>query len=233
MRIHCLQHASYEKPGTIMEWSEINGHSISYSHMYQGENDFPDMGLFDVLLIMGGAMNVDEEERLPWLRAEKEFILQAIKAGKKCIGICLGAQLIATALSERVYQNEEKEIGIYPVNFTDAALKHELFRHLKNPYPVLHWHGDTFDLPDAAVLIASSEVCRNQAYMVGNRILAFQFHFEMHAQLLEEFIDNDGFELEEKGRYIQSADEIRKNAEQLERNKNDLFIIMDNFLHES
>jgi len=229
MRIHCFQHASYEKPGTIKEWADINGHSISYTLLFQDDHTFPGQEDFDVLLVMGGAMNVDEEDRFPWLINEKDFILQTIKTGKKCIGICLGAQLISNALSERVYSNEEKEIGIFPVSFTGHALELEFFRHLSNPYHVLHWHGDTFDLPDSAILIASTEVCRNQAYLVGKSILCFQFHFEMNPELLEAFIINDGYELEEKGRYIQSEEEIRKNAGLLNKNREDLFIILDKF----
>jgi GMP synthase-like glutamine amidotransferase len=230
MRIHCFQHVSFENPGSIKEWAEGNGHVMDYTLFFQGDHVFPEMDDFDILLVMGGFMNVDEEEQFPWLKTEKAFILQAIKKGKKCIGICLGSQLISNALSERVYPNAEKEIGFFPVVFTERALSHPFFNHFTNPYTVFHWHGDTFDLPDSAVLIASTEECRNQAYIIGNSILCFQFHIEMDQQLIEELLFQDAHELEEEGRFIQKADMIRMNFQVLEQNRKDLFLLLDKFM---
>jgi GMP synthase-like glutamine amidotransferase len=230
MHIHCFQHVSFENPGSIKEWAEINGHVISYTFFYQADHVLPEINDFDVLLVMGGPLNVDEEDIYPWLKTEKAFIEQVIKIGKKCIGICLGAQLISRALGENVYPNPEKEIGFFPVSFTENAISNPFFSHFINPYPVMHWHGDTFDLPSSAILIASSKVCPNQAYIIGSSILCIQFHPEMNQQIMDDLLFHEGQELEEGGEYIQDADKIRSQYSILERNRKDLFLLLDKFL---
>jgi GMP synthase-like glutamine amidotransferase len=229
MKIHCLQHVAYENPGTILEWAALNKHSITYTHFFKKKYFLPTPADFDMLLIMGGYMNVDEEEKFRWLKDEKELIRKSVDAGKKVIGICLGSQLIASALGSKVYKGKEKEIGFFPIHFTQGALSHPLFEHFKNPYTVFHWHGDTFDLPASATLIASTDVCRNQAFLVGKNVLALQFHFEMNEDTVEGMILHDGNELNEKGSFIATADEIFSNYPCLEQNKKDLFEMLNKY----
>jgi len=233
MRIHCFQHVPYEPPGTIAEWALINNHAVTYTYFFEEIFSLPALTDFDLLLIMGGFMNVDEENLFPWLSAEKIFIKNAIDADKKIIGICLGAQLVAASLGYKVYKGKEKEIGFFPITFSNEALRNPLFNHFSQPYTLFHWHGDSFNLPEEAVVLASTTVCKHQAYLIHSKILGLQFHLEMNEQTLEQMLLHDGNELEEKGTYIQSAVEIRSGYTYLEQNRKDIFVLLDKFLHSS
>lgn len=230
MNIHCFQHVSFETPGTILEWAERKGHSISYTCFFEENHSLPTLDGVDALLIMGGYMNVDEEEKFSWLAREKLFIHEVFDSGKKIIGICLGAQLIAASLGAKVYKGKEKEIGFFPLTFTRKALGHPLFNHFKNPYPVFHWHGDTFDLPDWAIRIATTSACENQAFLIGRNVLGMQFHPEMNESIIEELMLHDAAELKEAGTFIQDSTEIRNRYNHLRQNKEDLFLLLDKFL---
>ena len=230
MHIHCFQHAPFETPGTILEWAKQNKHLISFTYFFQENFSMPALEEIDALLIMGGSMNVDEEEQFLWLKAEKQFIKQAIDAGKKVLGICLGSQLIAAALGARVYKGNQNEIGFFPINFTNEALLHPLFNHFTNPYTLFHWHGDTFDLPVGAQLIASTEVCKHQAYLIGNHVVGLQFHLEMNEIVIEEMLLHDGNELTAQGTYIQSTETIGEHYANLLYNKQDMFTLLNKFL---
>jgi GMP synthase-like glutamine amidotransferase len=233
MRIHCFQHVEFENPGTIADWVEINHHSISYTYFFTKNYSLPLLSDIDALLVMGGNMNADEKEKFPWLTEEKKFIKQAVDAGKKVIGICLGSQLVAAALSKRVYAGAEKEIGFFPVTFTDEALAHPLFNHFDNTYTVFHWHGDTFDLPATAQLIASTTACSHQAFLIGSTVIGLQFHFEMNEKVIADMLLHDGHELEEKGNYILSATKIKEQIHYLIQNRKDMFLLLDKFFASS
>jgi GMP synthase-like glutamine amidotransferase len=229
MIIHCLQHVPYETPGSIALWAAAGGHAITCTHLYEKDIQLPGLHEFDMLLVMGGYMNVDEEEGFPWLAAEKALIRLAVENGKKVLGICLGSQLIVSALGGRVYANAVKEIGFYPVQFTGEALQHPFFSHFQNPYPVFHWHGDTFDLPGSGLLLASTPACHHQAYIIDNRVLGLQFHFEMTEPVIEAMLRHDGHELDETGPYIQTAQVIRQGYGHLQQNRQDMFTLLDKF----
>lgn len=230
MKIHCLQHVAFENLGTLLEWAEINHHTLSYTYFFDENYSMPVLSEIDALIVLGGYMNVNDEETFHWLVEEKQFIKQAIETEKKVIGICLGSQLITSALGKNVYKNTIKEIGFFPITFADDALKHSLFNHFTNPYTVFHWHGDTFDLPDNAKLIASTMGCKNQAYLIGNNVLGLQFHLEMNEILIEDMLANDANELKENGIYIQRIEEIKTNYHYLLQNKKDIFLLLDIFL---
>jgi GMP synthase-like glutamine amidotransferase len=178
MHIHCLQHVSFENPGTILEWITENNHTISYTCFFEDNPILPNIDSFDALLILGGYMNVNEEEKFSWLKPEKAFIKQVTESKKKIFGICLGSQLLANVLGAKVVKGSQKEIGFFPIEFSKK--ESSLFNHFEKETTVFHWHGDTFEIPENATLIASSEAFKNQGFMVRNQILAFQFHIEIN-----------------------------------------------------
>jgi GMP synthase-like glutamine amidotransferase len=212
MRVHSLQHVEFEDLANIEPWLREKGHSVTKTHLWNHES-LPPLDPLDWLILMGGPMNIDEDEKYEWLVQEKEFIRAAIARGKLVLGVCLGAQLIADALGGRVYKNGHKEIGWHVVNRTAAAKKSKVLRVLPGQFIAFHWHGDTFDLPPACQLIASSDGCLNQAFEFDHgRVIGLQFHLESTADSIRGLIRNCAGDLTE-GRYVQPADEILANLE--------------------
>ena len=117
MRLHYIQHVPFETPGSILDWAADNGVTLSSTRVHDGDS-FPSPGKFDMLVVMGGPMSVDDESDYEWLRDEKSFIRETIHAGKALVGICLGAQLVASVLGSTISRNKYKEIGWYPVRTT-------------------------------------------------------------------------------------------------------------------
>ncbi|MGZ5278538.1 MAG: type 1 glutamine amidotransferase [Pseudobdellovibrionaceae bacterium] len=170
MKTLILRHTISTPPGTTIDW--LQSKKIPYEVlMVKDIEQWPQVEAFDCLIVCGGGMNVDQEDIYPWLKAEKKFIADAIKAGKKIVGLCLGAQLLAEVLGAKVYRHTHWEVGWHPVHLQAGG---ELM--------VFEWHAYTFDLPAGAERTASSAQCRNQAYKVGSQILAYQFHPEANKE---------------------------------------------------
>ena len=177
MRIHRLQHAPFEGLGSIEDWAKEQRHRFTATRLFAGQC-LPALATFDWLIVMGGPMSVHDENEHPWLRREKRFLGETIRAGKVVLGVCLGAQLIAAALGARVCRNRYKEIGWFPVELTAAGQGTAIFEGFGAKTVVFHWHGDTFDLPRGAIHVARSRACENQAFMLGDRVVGLQFHLE-------------------------------------------------------
>lgn len=186
MRIHYLSHVPFEKLGTMEPWLRQRSGEVSATRFYQGE-PLPEPEQLDTLIVMGGPMGADDEARYPWMAAEKRFIERCLEQDKKVLGVCLGAQLIARVLGAPVTRNQEAEIGWFPVQSTDAGQGDPIGALFEEGGPVLHWHGDTFAIPQGAVHLARSWGCENQAFRYGEQVLALQFHLELgmdHARAL-------------------------------------------------
>ena len=209
MKLHYLQHVPFEDLANIEIWARERGHSISNTQLFNDE-PLPEMDDFDWLIIMGGPMNIYEEQKYPWLTGEKKFIENAIDGGKIVLGICLGAQLIADVLGGTVYRDEYKEIGWFPVSLTQAAKKSPVFKNLPDKFAAFHWHGDTFNLPPECVKMAESGGCSNQAFEYDKRVIGLQFHLESSVDSIRRLIQNCGDEIVE-GKYIQNSEEMLSN----------------------
>ena len=179
------------------------------------------MDCFDWLIVMGGPMNIYQEKEYPWLVKEKQFIDEAIKAGKIILGICLGAQLIADVLGGKVSKNDYKEIGWFPVTKTVEGEKSRFFKVLPDRFMAFHWHGDTFDLPPGALRLAESQCCKNQAFEYNGKVFGFQFHLESSEASIKRLIDNCREELTE-GVYIQTENEILAETSYLKEIKQNM-----------
>lgn len=175
MRAHSLQHVPFEGLGSIGPWLDAAGYRQTTTKLYQS-SELPDPHDVDLLIVMGGPMSVNDEHELPWLQKEKQFIRQCIDADKAVLGICLGAQLIASAMGSLVYKNRQKEIGWFPVE--GVAGPDTGYFAFPPTAKVFHWHGETFDLPPGGQLLAKSAACTNQAFQLGRFVIGLQFHLE-------------------------------------------------------
>ena len=232
MRIHYLQHVSFEGPGIIADYARSNGHTLTATRLFDGES-LPDVNEVDLLVVMGGPMNIYEEDKYPWLAGEKQFIRYAIDAGKAVLGICLGAQLIADVLGSRVFPGNFKEIGWFPISLTHEARQTDILIHFPENFSVFHWHGDTFAIPQGAVHLARSEGCQNQAFIYNERVLALQFHLESTPESIGALIENCADEIV-GGEYIQSAEEmLSPPIGHFCRINDSMFNILDHLLYKS
>lgn len=187
MRVHCLQHVPFEGPAKIQDWSAKAGHCLTTTRLFAGES-LPQIDRFDMLVVMGGPMGANDDARHKWMKGEKLVIELAIERGKKVLGVCLGAQLIAAVAGAKVYANREKEIGWFPIELDPPNVRHTPLKVLPQRTTVFHWHGDTFDLPKGALHLARSRACENQAFSIGDRVLGLQFHIEMGLSQIETLI---------------------------------------------
>jgi GMP synthase-like glutamine amidotransferase len=205
MKVGVLQHVPFEGLGSIESWLAARGAKIHYTRFFDSPL-LPDIADLDLIIALGGPMSVNDEADLPWLKEEKRFISGAIISGKPLLGICLGAQLIASALGARVYPGRHKEIGWFDIERTSN--NPDLFQFPKT-VTVFHWHGETFDLPPGASRLARSAGCENQAFQIGPRVMGLQFHLETTPESAESIVGHCRAELI-GGIFIQSEDELRR-----------------------
>jgi len=186
LRVHWLQHHAAEDLGCIAPWLVQRGARLSRTAFFAAE-PLPRVDDFDWLIVMGGPMNVDEHARFPWLVAEKALICEALQAGRRVLGICLGAQLLATQLGAAVRPQGHAEIGWFPVHLSPAASAHPWLQGISDSLVPLHWHGDTFDLPPGTLPLGSSAACAQQGFILGHQAIGLQFHPEITAANLRQW----------------------------------------------
>jgi GMP synthase-like glutamine amidotransferase len=202
MNVHILQHVAFEGIGSIDTWLNRRNANVSYTRFYESA-DLPGLSTIDLVIIMGGPMSVNDELKFPWLVEEKRFLREAIRAEIPMLGICLGAQLLASALGAEIYKNSQKEIGWFDI----TRVPNNGFQ-FPDTIKVFHWHGETFNLPQGAVQLARSVACEQQAFQYGKKIVGLQFHLETTKETIDSMIINCNRELV-SGNFIQSESIIK------------------------
>jgi GMP synthase (glutamine-hydrolysing) len=188
MDVLVLQHIACEPPGAFEDVLVAAGADIHRVELDEGDS-LPPWQDFVAIVAMGGPMSVNDDAELPWLTAEKQAIAAAVRAGVPYWGSCLGVQLLAAALGARVYPGSQPEVGVLPVALTDEGQADPVFAGLPPEFLTLQWHGDTFDVPEGGVLLASSPAFPNQAFRVGRAAYGVQFHVEVTDQMAREWAE--------------------------------------------
>lgn len=187
MRTLVLQHIACEPPGVFEDVLHERGAKLHRVELDEGE-PLPDWREFDAIVAMGGPMSANDDADLPWLAEEKRLIADAVRAGTPFWGVCLGVQLLAASLGARVYAGPEPEVGLLPVSITADARTDPVFDEAPHELVTLQWHGDTFDLPEGGVRLASSPAYPNQAFRF-ERAYGVQFHLEISPEMAREWAE--------------------------------------------
>jgi GMP synthase (glutamine-hydrolysing) len=188
MNVLIIKHIDIEGPGLIEYCLKQEKIPYQIVNLEAGPR-LPKINDLSHIVILGGPMNVYEEDRYPFLRDEDLFIKEAIQRGKKILGICLGAQLMAKALGAKVFKAPMKEVGWYNVSLTRVASHDPLFSNLPKTFSVFQWHEDTFEVPKAGKLIATSTSVIHQAFRYGENVYGLQFHLEVTEGMIQEWME--------------------------------------------
>lgn len=194
-----LQHVPFEGPARLAPLLLEHGYEIEVRRLDLGTEVPLRLASSDLLVVMGGPMSVGDLDSpaYPFLRREIELLRRVIEDDGPVLGVCLGAQLIAAAAGAAVYPlvgadgQKLYEVGWAPVRFLRSSSSGSILKGVPDEAPVLHWHGDTFDLPRGARRLASSEICENQAFQLGSRSFGLQFHVEVDVAQVATFLEED------------------------------------------
>jgi len=189
VRVLAFRHVPFEDAGHIRAVLEARGIAVEGVDLYREGAVAPDPWSADGLIFMGGPMSANDD--LPYLKRELQIIAEAVARDQPVLGVCLGSQLLARALGARVYRNPVKEIGWYEIELTDRAAEDPLFGGLPKRQTVFQWHGETFDLPRGAELLATADACRHQAFRAGRASYGVQFHAEVTTPMIEDWCRQD------------------------------------------
>jgi GMP synthase-like glutamine amidotransferase len=182
-----VKHIDIEGPGTLGDFLKEQGEPFTIVELGAGEPLPADPRAFKAVVVLGGPMNVDEENKYTFLKPENDFIQKVLKTHVPYLGICLGSQLLAKAAGARVVRSPVKEIGWYRVQLTAEGKKDPLFNGFSEQDPIYHWHGDMFEIPVNGRLLARAEGCPHQALKVGSNAYGIQFHVEVTDKSIREW----------------------------------------------
>ncbi len=206
MHIQIIIHASFEKPGSILNWILKNNHTYTVTAPYKGES-LSENNSYDFLIIMGGPQSPTHFIEYPYLKDEILFTQNAIQKNKPILGICLGAQIIGEALGAKTMRSPNKEVGAFPISLTQEGMHDPIFKNFPKQFDVMHWHNDMPGLSDNAVIIAESEGCPRQVVRYDEKIYGLQCHFEMTRELVDGMLNHCENDLN-PSRYTQASEKM-------------------------
>ena len=195
--VQAIRHIGFEDLGSFAAPLKKAGYDIEYIDVAERDPATLDPLGADLLVVLGGPIGVYDHDAYPVVSDEIRLLRTRLAAGRPTLGICLGAQLMAAAFGARVYPGATKEIGWSALDLPDAAVPNPLA--VLRDVPVLHWHGDTFDLPEGCALLASTPLCTNQAFSRGPNVLGLQFHPEVLGVRFEHWLLGHANELATAG----------------------------------
>ncbi|GAB3388776.1 type 1 glutamine amidotransferase [Lysobacter fragariae] len=206
-RLLVFQHVAAEPLGTLDPLIRRRGHRIRYTNFERHPDHEPNVDRYRGLIVLGGPMNVEDQDRHPHLLAEMRAIERMLQQGKPVLGICLGAQLLAHVLGAPIRRNPIPEIGWHRLHATDAGRQDPVLAPIGDGTPVFQWHNYRFDIPDGAEHLASTDACAPQAFRYGDNAYGFQFHMEMDQRLIERWLANPAYrsDLESPGMSVGDA----------------------------
>ena len=197
MNIHFILHETFEVPGAYLKWAQERGHNVTSTKVYEEEKLPETVDGIDFLIVMGGPQSPDENRQaFPYYdpKAEIALIQKAIDADIYIVGVCLGAQLLSVAYGGKYEHSPEREIGVFPINLTEAGLADDHIKDFGSTLDTGHWHGDMPGLSDNAVVIATSKGCPRQIVRFSPKHYAFQAHLEFDPEAVDLLIAADGEE---------------------------------------
>jgi len=189
MRVVVFQHQAPIGSGFLGEAFERRGARLEVVRADLGQPIPADLASADALMVLGGTMNVYQEAEHPWLADEDRALKDAVERGQPVLGVCLGGQMLAKAMGARVHLMTSREVGLMPIELTEAGKQDQLFAGLGPAPAFVSWHDDTFDVPEGAVRLAGSAGCANHAFRVGERAYGLQFHPEVSTAMLDSWLE--------------------------------------------
>ena len=218
MNIHFILHETFEVPGAYLKWAQERGHNVTSTKVYEEEKLPETVDGIDFLIVMGGPQSPDENRQaFPYYdpKAEIKLIQKAIDADIYIVGVCLGAQLLSVAYGGKYEHSPEREIGVFPINLTEAGLADDHIKDFGSTLDTGHWHGDMPGLSNNAVVMATSKGCPRQIVRFSPKHYAFQAHLEFDPEAIDLLIAADGEEhLRQQNQelpFVQTPEQLRAN----------------------
>ena len=218
MNIHFILHETFEVPGAYLKWAQERGHNVTSTKVYEEEKLPETVDGIDFLIVMGGPQSPDENRQaFPYYdpKAEIALIQKAIDADIYIVGVCLGAQLLSVAYGGKYEHSPEREIGVFPINLTEAGLADDHIKDFGSTLDTGHWHGDMPGLSDNAVVMATSKGCPRQIVRFSPKHYAFQAHLEFDPESIDLLIAADGeehlYQQNKQLDFVQTPEQLRAN----------------------